>query len=94
MYNQGWGWVKAHVQELLVDLLQQDLAAGLRGRGRNAGAHEASAKHGYDLHQPRLQARVCDARHLPLSVTRSHQQRLLTASRVKPPLRAQSRASR
>mmetsp|Transcript_5505 Transcript_5505/g.13638 ORF Transcript_5505/g.13638 Transcript_5505/m.13638 type:complete len:698 (+) Transcript_5505:463-2556(+) len=52
------------VQELLVDLLEQHVVAGLRQRGGDAAAHEPATQHRHALHGARLEARVRDARHL------------------------------
>jgi len=50
---------RAHLQELLVDLLEQHLIACLHKGSGDTTAHEATPQHGYALHGAGLQA--CNA---------------------------------
>ena len=54
----------AHLEELVVDLLDDDIHAGQRAGRGDARAHEAAAQHRDLLHLPGLQASVCDTLHL------------------------------
>ena len=53
-----------HLEELVINFLDDDVHTGQSARCSDARAHEAAAQHGNLLHLPGLQTRVRDALHL------------------------------